>query len=90
VAVVVAVPAMTVVMVLVASEFDDNLCVRRGNQRRKEHQHQESKQCLFHTVYDARHGASVVHLRTFLVNDSLKGFSPRSGDTINPWPPTRF
>jgi len=35
-AVVVAIPAMTVVVVV--SDLDDNLCIRCGNQRCEEHQ----------------------------------------------------
>jgi hypothetical protein len=41
-AVVVAIPAMTVVVLV--TNFDNNLCVRYGCQRREEHQEGESKQ----------------------------------------------
>jgi hypothetical protein len=38
VTVVVAVPAMTMVMVVLVSDPDNNLCIRRRHQRCKEHQ----------------------------------------------------
>jgi hypothetical protein len=49
-----AVPAMMVVMVVVVSNSNDNLGARCRYQRSKEHQSEKSKTNLLHTYSDAQ------------------------------------